>query len=302
MPSMQIARLRAIVDKKFVPVVFMSYMLTTNSAYALDVDPGDYTALDPGTNLGLLYLQHAERNSVYSGGTNVTSKSGLDSDIGILRGVTYQQWGDTLINLQLLLPFGQLKGQGNASSLGSNSGVGDPILANAIFFHKDPVKNRYFAITQYLYVPVGQYDHNESLNLGENRWKYVFQGGYIHGITDRWTLDLTGDVTLFGKNDDYTDASLTLKQDPQFQAQTYLRYKATDKLQVYAGLSRLWGGETELDGVKQNDQPNQKKFMVGGSYFITPKTQLMLTYGEDFSIDDGFKEGARLNFRLLQVF
>lgn len=301
MPSMQMARLRAILDKKFVPTVFMSCILATNSAFALDVDPGDYTALDPGTNLGLLYLQHAERNSVYSGDSKVTSKSGLDSDIGIIRGVTYQQFGDTLINLQLL-PFGQLKGQGDASSLDSKSGVGDPILANAIFFEKDHVKNRYFAVTQYLYVPVGQYDHNESLNLGENRWKYVFQGGYIHGITDRWTLDLTGDVTLFGKNDDYTDASLTLKQAPQFQAQTYLRYKSTDKLEVYAGLSRLWGGETEVDGIKQNDQPSQKKFMVGGSYFVAPKTQLMLTYGEDYSIANGFKEGTRLNFRLLQAF
>lgn len=302
MPNVPTMRSRIAVDKAFISALTIASSLTMDCAFALDVDPGDYTALDPGTNLGVLYLQHAERNSLYSKGSKVSGKSGLDSDIGILRGVTFQQWGDHLIDLQLLLPFGHLKGQGESSGLGSQSGIGDPILANAIWFHKDPAKNRYLAITQYLYVPVGEYDHKDTLNLGENRWKYVFQGGYIHGLTEKWAIDLTGDVTFFGKNDDYTDASLTLKKAPQFQAQSYLRYQATDKLGLHVGVSRLWGGETEVDGVKQHDQPNQKKFMAGGSYFVTPKTQLMVTYGEDFSVDNGFKEGTRLNFRLLQIF
>lgn len=274
----------------------------SHSAYALDVDPGDYSPLEPGTKLGLFYLQHAERDSVYANGSKVTSRSGLDSNIGILRGVSYQNWGDTLTNLQILLPFGELKGQGEASGLGNQSGIGDPILAGAYWLYSDPSKGRSLAITQYLYLPLGDYHHGDALNLGENRWKYVFQGGYIHGLAKNWFLDVTADVTLFGKNDDYTQAGLTLKQRPQYQAQTYLRYQATEKLAFHIGASRLWGGETEVDGVMQSDQPNQKKFMVGGSYFIEPKTQILATYGEDIAVENGFRERGRINLRFLHVF
>lgn len=226
----------------------------------------------------------------------------MDSNIGILRGVSYQNLGNTLTNLQLLLPFGQLKGRDDSSGLGSQSGIGDPILAGAYWLYSDPSKGRSLAITQYLYLPLGEYHRGDSLNLGENRWKYVFQGGYIHGFNPQWFLDVTADVTVFGKNDDYTSEGLDMKQRPQYQAQSYLRYKATPKLELYVGASRLWGGETEVAGVMQSDQSEQKKFMVGASYLIAPKTQVLATYGQDFSVENGFKEENRLNFRLLHVF
>lgn len=274
----------------------------SNQVCALDVDPGDYTALDPGTKMGLLYLQHAERDGLYANGSKVQGHNVLDSNIGILRGVSYQNLGNTLTNLQVLLPFGQLKGRDDSSALGSQSGIGDPILAGAYWLYDNPSKGRSLAITQYLYLPLGEYHRGDPLNLGENRWKYVFQGGYIHGFNQQWFLDVTADVTVFGKNDDYTYEGLDMKQRPQYQAQSYLRYKATPKLELYVGASRLWGGETEVAGVMQSDQPDQKKFMVGASYFIAPKTQVLATCGQDFSVENGFKEENRLNFRLLHVF
>lgn len=274
----------------------------SNQVLALDVDPGDYTPLDPGTKLGLIYLQHAERRGLYTNGSNVAGHNVLDSNIGILRAVSYQNLGDTLTNLQLLLPFGQLKGRDDSSALGSQSGVGDPILASAYWLYNEPSKGHSLAITQYLYLPVGEYHRDDALNLGENRWKYVFQGGYIHGLSQKWFLDVTADVTVFGKNDDYTFAGVDMKQRPQYQTQSYLRYKVSSRLEVYAGVSRLWGGETKVDGVMQSDQPNQKKFMVGTSFFIAPKTQVLATYGQDFSVENGFKEDTRLNLRLLHVF
>jgi hypothetical protein len=55
--------------------------------------------------------------------------------------------------------------------------MGDPILANAIWIHQDPSANRALGITQYLFLPLGDYSKNKELNIGENRWKYVLQGG-----------------------------------------------------------------------------------------------------------------------------
>jgi hypothetical protein len=116
------------------------------------------------------------------------------------------------------------------------------------------------------------------------------------------SLDLTADVTLFDKNDDLTSQGLTLRQKPLWQAQTYLRYAVTPKLSVHVGASRLWGGETRIDGQDQNDEPDTAKYRVGSSYWITPTFQALLNYGQDVSVDNGFKEQQRVNLRLLWLF
>jgi hypothetical protein len=270
--------------------------------YALDVDPGDYTPLPDGTKLGLLYLQHAERNDLYVDNDKVSSKSKLDSDIAIFRAVSYQDFAGLLTNIQLLLPFGHLSAGGDIGALGSETGMGDPILANAIWLDQDPSTQRAFGLTQYLFLPLGDYSKNNDLNIGENRWKYVLQAGYTQGITDKIILDLVADVTFFGENDSYTSRDLTLKQDNQYQAQGYLRYMLSEKLSAHIGYSRSWGGETEVEGVSQKDEGNQQKVMLGGSYFITPKTQILATFGRDVSVDNGFKEDSRLNLRFLYLF
>jgi len=273
------------------------------NAEAVDVDAGEYTAALPaGSNIGLLYLQHAERRSLYGNGHKVAINAGLDSDIGILRVANYQQLGDYTINTQFLLPFGRLEGTRDNDSLGQTNGVGDLVLASTLWLVNDPVKNRYWGIAPYLFVPTGNYDRNDALNLGENRWKMTLQTGYVTGLTEKLSLDLTADVTLFGKNDDLTNQGLTLRQKPLWQAQTYLRYAVTPKLSVHVGASQLWGGETRVDGQDQNDEPNTSKYRVGGSYWMTPTFQALLNYGQDVSVDNGFKEKQRVNLRLLWVF
>lgn len=270
---------------------------------AIDVDAGEYSAALPaGSNIGLLYLQHAQRRSLYSDGHKVAIKAGLDSDIGILRVANYQQLGDYTINTQFLLPFGRLEGTRDNDSLGQTNGVGDLILASTLWLVNDPAKNRFWGIAPYLFVPTGNYDRNDVLNLGENRWKMTLQTGYVTGLTENLSLDLTADVTLFGKNDDLTSQGLTLRQKPLWQAQTYLRYAVTPKLSVHVGASQLWGGETRVDGQEQNDEPNTGKYRIGGSYWLTPMFQALLNYGQDVSVDNGFKEKQRVNLRLLWVF
>lgn len=272
------------------------------STRAADVDAGDYTAMPAGTNLGLVYYQHAERKSLYADGHKAPLNARLDSDVGILRGVHFMQLGDYIVDPQFLLPFGSLRGKDDTKSLGDDSGIGDLILASTVWLVNEPAKRRYFGITPYVYVPTGSYDNDHALNLGENRWKYTLQAGYIQGLTDKLTLDLVADVTFFGKNDEYGPAKATLKQSELFQGQAFLRYNFTDAFDVRVGVSRLWGGETKVDGVRQDDEPDTSKFSVGASYFVTKGTQLLVNYGQDMSVENGFKEHNRINLRVLQVF
>ncbi|MEB2519643.1 transporter [Pseudomonas sp. YuFO20] len=272
------------------------------SAMAVDVDAGDYTALPEGTNLGLVYYQHAERNALYSDGHKVPIDAGLDSDIGILRGVHFTRIGDYIVDPQFLLPFGNVRAKDDLQDLGNDSGTGDLILAATVWLLNEPKNRRYFGITPFLYVPTGSYDKDRAINLGENRWKLALQAGYITGLTEKLTLDLVGDVTFFGHNNDFGSAGDTQKQDPLYQGQAFLRYNFTERFDVRAGISKLWGGESNISDIDMDDKPGTSKFTVGTSYFVTPGTQLMVNYGQDITVDNGFEEDSRINFRILQLF
>jgi hypothetical protein len=273
----------------------------SSPAHAIDVDAGDYTALPPGTNLGLLYLQHASRDKLYADGDKVGIRPKLDSDIGVLRGVHYMDIGGYIVDPQFLLPFGKLDAGRDISALGSNSGVADLILAATVWFNKADSKT-HFGITPFLYVPIGQYDNTDPLSLGENRWKFALQAGYITPVTDQLTLDLVGDFTLYGKNDDFGPASDNMKQKPLFQFQGFLRYHLSPATDLRLGVSYVTGGATEVNGVDQDNRLASSKFNIGAAHFIGPKTQLLATYGRDISVRNGFKEDARFNFRILQIF
>ena len=54
--------------------------------------------------------------------------------------------------------------------------------------------------------------------------------------------------------------------------------------------------------MQNDDEAGLRKFSVGGSVFVGPKTQLLMSVGRDLKVKNGFKENARLNLRLLQVF
>jgi hypothetical protein len=79
-------------------------------AAALEVTAGDYEALPPGTSLALLYYQHAERNSLVTGGRQVSSNFRLDSDIALARYIHVLKLSDdAVLDPQVIVPFGRLR-------------------------------------------------------------------------------------------------------------------------------------------------------------------------------------------------
>jgi hypothetical protein len=108
--------------------------LIPTASTALDTDADDYVASPPGTNLGLLYYQHVQRDGFFSNGNRAPGNAGLDSDTGILRVVHFLKLGDYVLDPQFILPFGNERGKDDASSLGSASGLSDLILAATTWF------------------------------------------------------------------------------------------------------------------------------------------------------------------------
>ena len=224
------------------------------SVLAADIDAGDYTALPVGTNLAILYYQNTSRDELYTGGNKVAGDYSLASDVGILRGVHFTEIGGYTVDPQFLLPFGQLDAGKDVAALGKGNGVGDLVLAATVWLVNKPKDNTYFGITPFLYLPTGKYDNGKSLNLGENRYKFVLQTGYITNLTDEISIDLAADVTLYGSNDEFGAAKDTMKQDASLQLQAFLRYKINPSWDLRVSFSQTFGGETEVNGTKMKNE------------------------------------------------
>lgn len=271
-------------------------------AAAIDVDAAEYQPVPPGTNLALLYYQHVERDSLYSGGSRVPGRFGLDSDIGIFRYLHYTDIGGFLAAPEVLVPFGHLGAKRDVAALGGDAGIGDLLFGFPTWLVNNAKARQYFGVTPYLFVPTGSYDHNNPINLGANRFAFALQAGYLGALTDKLYINLTADVTAFANNTRFGPLEQTLKQEPLYEFQLAFHYNLLPNLDLRAGYDVFVGGSTSVDGVDQHNASHEQKYYVGAAWFVVPSVQLLMTYGQDTVLDNGFRESNRFNFRILKAF
>lgn len=276
--------------------------LASPLTHAVSVDAGDYDAVPVGTRLGLLYYQYSSGDTLYAGGHRVADDARVRAQVGVLRAVKYVDIGGFTVAPQFLLPFGSIQTAGDLGGASVRNGVGDLILASTVFLYKDE-QRRVLGVTPWLWLPTGQYDRHRSLNpFGENRWKFALQAAGVMPLGASFTLDLVGDVQFYGDNRDFGPGSQTLRQRHSWDLQSHLRYHLSPATALSLSLSQLSGGETEIEGVAQNDRQRRSRASIGASHFIAPGWQVLGTLGKDLTVDNGVREDLRINLRLLNVF
>jgi hypothetical protein len=175
-------------------------MLSYGKAMALETAPGDYEPLPPNTNALLLYGQYAQSTDFYTSGNKVSNNFQFHSEIGILRYIhAFALAPNAVIEPQAILPFGHLAAGGDASFLGSNSGVGDLTLGAPV---KVVINQAHdvLSLGPYVYAPTGTYNQDKSLNLGANRWQFLLQLAYIKHFARDWAWDNIADVDFSTSN------------------------------------------------------------------------------------------------------
>lgn len=275
-------------------------MTASTSAMAVKFDAGDYVPAPPGTNLALLYMQHASSDSLWSDGHKIDDKARLDTDIGIFRYVGFGKIAGMTFDYQVLQPFGSVRASGSTASLGSASGVGDTILVSTLWVVNKPESGTYVGITPYLWIPDGQYNASHALNIGENRWKGAMQAVVSQQITKHVIAEGAADVTFYGDNDKAPGGPL--KQDKMYEFQGWARYLFDAKTEVNMRVSYTTGGKTTLDGIGQNDSTNTWAFLGTLRRSLDAHHQILVQGGKDIAVRNGFKEGMRFQVRLLQIF
>ncbi|NKF23512.1 transporter [Solimonas marina] len=293
--------IKRVVGAALAPVL----MSVAAPALAVDVDPGDYTALPAGTNLGLVYLQQVHRDEL-STPAGTIDDARLDSSVMLARYVHFTKIGPFTVDPQVIVPFGKLyNGQVAGSDLDESSGLGDIVTFATVWLvnKPDPKHETYFGVSPILTIPTGAYGHDKSVNLGGNRFVYTAQAGLIQGLAQNLKVDLIGELTWYQDNDKYGAAEQTLSQAHSGEFQAWLRYGLPDgKTTVSAGYANYWGGKQKVDGVYNGSKTEHQQVRLAIQSFVTPTVQLEAIVGRDTEVQDGFRQDAIVQLRALKLF
>ena len=200
----------------------------------------------------------------------------------------------------LLVPMGRISGDvikdGNIVSQ-SASGYGDPMIEFNINILGPPAQMSIPDALRYepgfsvdlladLALPIGEYDEDQQLNIGQNRWygrlgmPIIYQiGPWVPG--QRTTLELLPAVWLFGDNDDYVGR--TMETDPLFQLDAHLSRDFTEH--AWGALDFAWytGGKATIDGVTGDKLDNMG---LGITLGYQVNDNLNLTFGYKSTLND----------------
>ncbi|MEG0604968.1 MAG: transporter [Acinetobacter sp.] len=278
--------------------------LLTQQSYAIDVNVGDYTTLPSGTNLGVFYYQHSEMDGYYQKGDKTHADS--RSDIGIARFIHYTDIAGLRATPQVVIPFGSVRNtQIGDAHLNNASGFADPIIASAFWLINQPeqgASGRYLAVTPFIYLPLGQYDKHDAVNLGENRFKYDVQLAWVQPLYGKLGFEFYQDAIWYGDNDEAGTGNQTLSQDTSYQTQVNLRYDLNAKQRIALGYAANYGGDQSLDGIQLEQNMEKQQARVEFQQMINSKTQLSAQLVSDTQVESGFKKDLGLNFRLFYIF
>ena len=217
--------------------------------------------------------------------------------------------------VSVIVPMGRVSSTVNLNGIDfSNTarGFGDPMLQfNMNIIGPKAIMNipdmlRYkpgfsVDIVTSLAIPIGEYNNESSLNIGQNRWygrigmPVVWQiGAWVPG--KRTTIEFLPAVWLFGDNNDFTGKKM--ETAPMYQLEAHLTRDFMERLWGSFNIISYSGGKATIDGVEGSSLNN---LGLGGTlgYQLNDNMQLTLSYAStvnDKNPEDLKIDGFRLTF------
>ncbi len=265
-------------------------------AEAIDLRPGEARAPMPGVNFVQVRWQESDRDGRYVNGALLPGDRRISASIRALRVASGFSVGDYPAVAYLEVPQGEIRGEGLASSLGSDSGLGDAAAVFGIWPYVDREAKRYFGVGAYLIMPTGSYSSERTLNMGENRVRTALQAAAHAALIGPLEGMVAADVLWFGKNDDYTPNHFVREQKALYSTQAGLLYQLTPTLDVSASYFLTLGGEDRFNGVRQDNAMRVQRYQVS-AHAVTPVGLFILQYGADLDTRNGYFEKNNLILR-----
>ena len=278
--------------KKNIVSLVCACLLLPSVVFA-DNNMRDYIPAPPGTLVSMMYYYHITGDTLNVEG-NKAADVDFTEELFLLREVYFFQIGSLVANAQVILPFGNASLDIDAlNSSVSSSGIGDTILLGQFWLVNHPETKTYLAFTPYFFLPTGEYDTNQTLNMGANRWAFREELNFTKGfevIPDHnLYFEVTTGADFFTTNDDYNHGH-DLTQDPIFNLESHLSYDLVKNLALSLDYYGHWGGSTQVDDVDQDSsEVNSQTIGTTLAYNFAPGWQFLLQYKDDVKVDNGIE-------------
>ena len=169
-------------------------------------------------------------------------------------------------------------------------------------FGKQPQANFQLGAFVSVTPPIGEYDDDNLLNLGAGRWslKLGLPMVWPLGTPQKTFLEVHPGITFYEDNDDPTGGATKREQDSMFRVESHLSHNFNAKIWGSVDLAYQKGGETQTDGVSDDNETDHwgGGFTIG--YVLHPAVSVQASYGEIFGgNDDAIGEMFRLKVAIL---
>nr|WP_319249277.1 transporter [uncultured Celeribacter sp.] len=269
-------------------------------AHAIDVAPGDYAMLPPGTDIGLLYLQHSSATELNFGGTDVPS-SEVTANVAVLRGLHYTDIGGEPVMFQAVLPFGNFSAaEIGGAEMPTSDGIGDLTLGLSYWPVKpaNPETGTTVGVTAFLTAPTGAYEMGD-VSFGSGAWTFTPQVALIQGLGNGLYLDAIADVAF---SFDHTESGVEVSRDPASQVQVAFRKQFGPTASMSIGYSGQFGGEVDYDGIYGGLKTRRDQVRLYANTFLSQSVQVQGMLATDLYVEDGFKNDVVAELRLMKLF
>lgn len=261
----------------------LAMSLCATAAHATSTpDAGDYTALPPGTDISLLYLQNLHADDTYANGNKAALPKdlGLNLNLGLFRQIHYLSLGGYTANAQVIVPFArQTVGLTDTSS----SGIGDIIFGGTLWTIADAASGENLGYSVFITAPTGA-DKDKGFAISDNRWAADLQVGYIRKLAPKWTIDLIGQAEVYQNRRDTGS-----KKEPLGRAFAHLRYHISEATFVAGSLRYAMGAKETLNGATLSGSKRDTNATLTWASFLTKQFQLQTQYSQDLHVENGPK-------------
>jgi len=250
-------------------VALIALLFVASPPQAGEIEPRSYVNTPVGINFLLAGYAYTNGGLATPGSVPIKNAQ-LQMNTGVLAYArTLDVWGKSG-KFDVILPYSQLSGSAIFAGQPRErdvSGFNDPLFRFSVNFYGAPAlslqdfadykQDVIIGASVQVSAPLGQYDRDKLVNLGNNRW---FVKPDI-GISKAWgaiTIELSTGEMFFSKNDDSLGGR-TLEQAPVSSTQLHVSYDLGHG--IWAALSGTYdyGGRTTVDGVQGDDLVNNSR-------------------------------------------
>ena len=238
-----------------------AWVATPAITLAQDIEPRAYSNAPIGINfLGLGYAQ--AESARYKTSTEVVGYSHIFA------------LGGQSARVDVVLPYAQLSGSVPVAGYSVNrttDGLTDPLVRLSVNFYGAPAmtlqefadykQDLILGASLTASAPWGQYDNNQLVNIGANRW-FIQPGIGGSKAIGPWKFELAAAATIFTDNNDFFGSN-SRTQKPIYSTTGHVIYSFQSGPWISVDATYLTGGQTAING-KWNDDL-QENWRLGGT-------------------------------------